>query len=99
MNKIRQESKPICQRGSCPNQGTTYNEASRRCTIEATQEVERPVTFYGVTFMTILNGLAFPERRITVDLCVACHHIIKHDKRFKLISIVGIGPDAKGREQ
>jgi hypothetical protein len=94
----RQKPKPICQRGSCPVRGTTYSEASRRCTIEVTQECwQPPVTLYGVTFMTILSGLAFPQRQMTVDLCVTCYHTMKQDKALQLFSVVGIGPYAEGQ--
>ncbi len=80
-----QESNPQCQRGDC-----TW-EASRRVTIETTQEVQPPVTLYGVTFATIINRLVFPSRRITVDLCSGCYHFaIKHDKTLQVISVVGI---------
>ncbi len=93
MNKIRQESHPKCQHGDCK-----WN-ASRRVTLEA-QKFESPVTLYGITFMTIINRLVFPERRITVDLCSVCYHWnIKQDKDLQIISVVGIGLDAKGREQ
>jgi hypothetical protein len=90
MNKMPRHQE--CQRGSCPNRGTTYCEASRRVTLQAVQEVKPPVTLYGVTFATILNGLVFPSRRITVNLCVACYHILKHDKTIQMLSVIGIGP-------
>ena len=85
-----QESSPICQRGDCTQQ------ASRRVTLE-TQKFEPPVTLYGVTFMTIINRLCFPERRITVDLCSACYiwHI-DCDKTLQIISVALIGSYAEG---
>ena len=76
---------PKCQRGDC-----TW-DASRRVTLEA-QKFEPPVTLYGVTFMTIINRLCFPERRITVDLCSVCYHFdIKRDNTLKVLSVVGLG--------
>ncbi len=83
----RQESKPLCQRGDC------RWEASRRVTIEATQEVQPPVTLYGVTFATIINRLVFPFRRITVDLCSGCYLFdIERDKTLQIISVDVIDP-------
>ena len=80
------ESHSICQCKSCPNQGATYSEASRRVFIESVQILSFPV---------VLNGLSFPCRQITVDLCVSCYHRIKRDQMFKILSVVPIGPYAE----
>ncbi len=70
---VPQAATPICQRRDCP-----WN-ASRRVTIETTQEV---------AFPTSLNGLIFPSRRTTFDLCSGCYHFnIKRDKAFQIIDI------------
>ena len=83
-----QEASLTCQRGDCTS------EASRRVTIETTQEVQSPVTLYGVTFATIINRLIFPSRRITVDLCSSCYLFsIECDKTLHIISIVGLDLD------
>ena len=79
-----QESQPICQRKSCPNQGKSYSEATRRCTIQTTQKTD--------DFPTTLSGLSFPDNRITVDLCVTCYAVVLHDKTIQMLSIVAIGP-------
>jgi hypothetical protein len=87
LNQSANSQNPPCQRATCPNQGTVYGEASRRVTLEITQEVAFPAT---------LNGLNFTSRRRTVDLCMACYHFaIKHDKRFQTVEITGIGPYAR----
>jgi hypothetical protein len=81
-NDNRQESSPMCQRESCIHKGTKYSEATRRCTMRLTQEITLP---------DVLHGLHFPSSQITVDLCVTCYGIIKHDMRFQFVCIVGIG--------
>ncbi len=71
--KVPQAAVPICQRRDCP-----WN-ASRRVTLQTTQEV---------AFPTALNGLIFPSRRTTFDLCSGCYHFdIKRDKAFQIIDI------------
>ncbi len=74
--KVPQEAVPICQRCDCP-----WN-ASRCVTIETTEEV---------AFPTALNGLIFPSRRATFDLCSGCYHFnIKRDETFQIISVVAL---------
>lgn len=85
-NGNSQGSSPVCQRQGCIHKGTKYSEATRRCTIQLTQKTNFPV---------VLNDLTFPNNRITVDLCIICYHLIKNDKTFQLLSIVGIGSYAE----
>ena len=77
-----EEQKPVCQRESCPAQGTGYDDATRRVTLQLTEATPLPAT---------LHGLSFPDRQITVDLCVVCYHVIKCDCRFQILHVVGIG--------
>ncbi len=77
-----QAAVPICQRGNCP-----WN-ASRRVTLQTTQEV---------AFPTALNGFIFPSRCTTFDLCSGCYHFnIRRDKAFQIISVAPLGwPDGE----
>ena len=74
-----QQAEPVCQRMGCPVQ-SPYNQATRRCTLEIVSGVV-------VCLPTELNGLMFSaDRWVTVDLCIACYHLIKHDETVRYLS-------------